>query len=266
MRLTTKLVAMIFVAALCAVPLRSESESLDAVMDKTSREVSKFLDQFSEVKCTEQVSQSKLSKSGRTDIRENSTFDYFVVLQADNDELMLSESRLAEKRPGDPGKTTPLLLTNGFSTLFLIFHPYYRSGFRFDGLVAEIVDGQRLERVHFTHIPGARTPAALAVRGREYPLDLAGTAWIDPATDQITRIEASLAHDMRDVGLVGLSVAVDYAPVSLPGWTQQFRFPSIATVDVESLRQRWRNIHRFTKYKRFMVESQQTVADKGAKN
>ena len=266
MRNITNIATVVLLMATVARPLLAESTSLDSVVGKTSQEVSEFLDQFSDVKCTEQVSQAKLSKSGRTEVRENSTFDYFVLLQGDNDELTLSESRLAEKKPGNPGKTTSLLLTNGFSTLFLIFHPYYRNGFRFDGLADEVIDGQRLKRVHFTHIPGTRTPAALAVRGREYPLELAGTAWLDPATGQVARIEASLANDMRDVGLVAMSVQVDYAPVSLPGWAQAYRFPTVATVDVESLRQRWRNVHRFTKYQRFMVETQQKVADRGVKN
>ncbi len=266
MRHITRVAVAILVAVVHAGVIHAESATTDSVVEKASHEVSEFLDQFSEVKCTEQVSQSKLSKSGRTEIHENSTYDYFVLLQADNDELTLSESRLAEKKPGNPGKTTPLLLTNGFSTLFLIFHPYYRNGFRFEQLTDEIVNGQTLKRVHFSHIAGTRTPAALAVRGREYPLELVGTAWIDPANGQVARMEASLANSMRDVGLVGFSVAVDYSPVELPGWKQQYRFPSVATVDVESLRQRWRNIHRFTKYKRFMVETQQTIADKGAKD
>ena len=52
-------------------------------------------------------------------------------------------------------------------------------------------NGQRLLRVHFRHHPGARTPAALAVRGREYPLDMAGTAWIEPDTGAIARIDAN---------------------------------------------------------------------------
>ncbi len=266
MRNISRLVLGIVLVLVQVRPIQAESASPASVVDKTSQEVSDFLEQFSDVKCTEQVSQAKLSKSGHTEVRENSTFDYFVLLEGDNDELTLSESRLAEKKPGNPGQTTSLLLTNGFSTLFLIFHPYYRNGFRFDGLADEVIDGQRLKRVHFTHIPGTRTPAALAVRGREYPLELTGTAWLDPATGQVARIEASLANDMRDVGLVAMSVQVDYAPVSLPGWTQAYRFPTVATVEVESLRQRWRNVHRFTKYQRFMVETQQTVADKGAKN
>lgn len=245
--------------------LIGESAGPDAVLEKASRQVSAFLEQFSDVKCIERVSQSKLSKGGHADVSEASTYDYFVLLQGSNDELLLNESRLEQKHSGKAGRNIPLLITNGFSTLFLIFHPYYRSGFLFDQFANDSIDGQSFMRVHFTHMPGRRTPAALAVRGREYPLELSGTAWIDPNTGMIARIESGLANDMRDVGLVSLMVTVDYEPVSLPGWNQTYRFPVVATVEVQSLRQHWRNVHRFTNYQRFMVDTQQSVADKNVK-
>lgn len=255
-------------AALLSVtlPLLCNAQmGLESLLDKTSRQVSGFLEEFSDVKCTEQVSQMKMSKKGHSEVRENSTFDYFVLLQGGEDELMLTESRLEQKRAGRSDGKPSLLLTNGFSTLFLIFHPYYRGGFSFDGPTQEVVNGQSFQRLHFVHIKEKRTPAALAVRGREFPLDLEGDAWIDPATGMVARIDAGLANDMRDVGLVALSISVDYQPITLPGWTQTYRFPVLATVDVESLRQRWRNVHRFTKYQRFMVDTQQAVADSGLK-
>jgi hypothetical protein len=65
---------------------------------------------------------------------------------------------------------------------------------------------------------------------------------------------------MQDVGLRSLSTDVEYAPVRLPGWKQAYRFPSQATIEVASLRQHWRNVHRFTDYKRFLVGTEETVA------
>ncbi len=61
-----------------------------------------------------------------------------------------------------------------------------------------------------------------------------------------------------------LVATVDYQPVRLPGWKQAYRFPSVATIDVETLRQRWRNVHRFTNYQRFMVDTESTVAAQGS--
>ncbi len=243
----------------------AQATDLESLLDKTSRQVSAFLDQVSDVKCTEQVTLEKLNKGGRAEYTERDTYDYLVLLSGGNDELQLNESRIASVQDRKK-KNIPMLVSNGFSTLFLIFHPYYRSSFRFTAEPDDTQDGQRMARVHFAHIPGSRTPAALAVRGREYPLDLAGTAWIDPSTGMIARIDASIDKDMSDVGLRALTTHVDYAPIRLPGWTQSYRFPVLATVDVETLRQHWHNEHRFTDYKRFMVDTQEAVSsDIGSK-
>ncbi len=249
---------------LASVYACAEPATLDAVLDKSSRQISAFLEQVSNVKCTEYVSQLKLDKNGHPEYAESATYDYLVLLQGSADDLLLNESRIPVGHDQRRTKNIPLLLTNGFSTLFLIFHPYYRNAFRFSFEGEDVVGGERLLRVHFEHLPGRRTPAALAVRGREYPLDLTGTAWLH-AEGTLARIEATLGTDMRDVGLRSLSVQVDYAPVRLPGWTQVYRFPVLATIEVETLRQHWRNVHRFSDYKRFLVGTSESVSSQTEK-
>ena len=225
--------------------------------------MSSFIERMSDVKCTEQVTQQKLNNGGHVEYAENTTYDYLLMLQANGDDFQLNESRLEEKnKPEHKKKNLPLLLTNGFSTLFLVFHPYYKSSFRFASEGTEMVDNQEMLKVHFTHIPGTRTVAALSVRGREYPLDLDGTAWIDPQTGLIWRIQAQLENSMQDVGLRALNAQVDYSTVNLPGAKSAFLFPAVTTVDVQSLRQHWHNVHKFSGYMQFTVEAEQASAEK----
>ena len=243
----------------------AEPPDLQHLLDRTGKQVALFLDQVSDVKCTEQVTQEKLNSKGRAEYSESGTYDYLVLLSGGNDELQLNESRIASAQPLQT-KNVSMLVSNGFSMLFLVFHPFYRSSFRFEADQEDTRDGHRFYRVHFSHVEGARTPAALAVRGREFPLDLAGTAWIDASTGMVARIEASLQHDMHDVGLRSLTVLSDYEPIPLPGWKQVYWFPVEVTVEVETLRQHWRNVHRFSHYKRFMVDTSESVSsDTGKK-
>jgi hypothetical protein len=243
----------------------AQGQSIDLLLDQTAKSVSGYLEKISDVRCTETVRQMKLDKNGKTEYSEEGTYDYFVLLQADDDELLLDESRIP-KREGKQRQNTPMLISNGFSLLYLVFHPYYRNSFHFEPEENGLVDGRLYRRVRFTYVAGHRTPAAVSVRGREYPLDLIGEAWFEPSTGKITRIEATLNADMQDIGLRSLHAEIDFAPVTLPGWPQTYNFPMVATVDVESLRQHWRNIHKFTDYRRFMVETEQTVSDKGLKS
>lgn len=238
----------------------AQSTDLQKLLDRTGREVTAFLDQVSDVRCTEQVTQQKLNRKGHPEYSETGTYDYLVLLSGGSDELQLNESRLATGTQR-PVKNASMLISNGFSMLFLIFHPFYRSSFRFEAEPDGTIDGQRYARVRFSHVEGARTPAALAVRGREYPLDLAGTAWIDPASGMVARIEAALQKDMSDVGLRSLTAEIAYEPIRLPGWERAYRFPVEADVEVETLRQHWRNVHRFSRYQRFMVDTQESVSN-----
>ncbi len=191
--LSTRLCLRLIPAALAlicpALAANAQEPSLKPVLDKTGQRVAAFLDKMSDVKCTEHVLQQKLSNSGHVEYAENTTYDYLLMLQVSKDDLQLNESRLAEKGKEQPKKkkNLSLLLTNGFSTLFLVFHPYYQDSYRFSSEGLEQAGNEHLLRVHFTHIPGTRTVAALAVRGREYPLDLEGTAWIDPQTGLISQ-------------------------------------------------------------------------------
>ena len=181
-------VALVFGSFRCVAqpntvpPATPEAQKLQDLLMRTSGRMSAFLDQFSDVKCTEVVKQEKLGKEDKVELKEESTYDYLVILTNNGGELNLSESRIPVHEAKKDRKNTTLLLTNGFATLFLIFHPTYEQAFQYSLAGEEEVAGQLLEKVVFQHVSGMKSPAALALRGREYPLELSGTAWIDPET------------------------------------------------------------------------------------
>jgi hypothetical protein len=246
----------------CATSSSEGAATLDNLLARTGTQVTGFLDQFSDVKCTERVEQEKLGKDGKVELKDESTYDYLVILTNPGGELSLDESRLAVKAAKPDKKNMPLLISNGFATLFLIFHPYYAQSFQFALLENEVVAGRPLKKVGFQHIPGTRSPAALALRGREYPLELSGTAWIDPETGVITKIVAEIGNSMDDVGLKSLRSEVEFAPAPFRDMKQPYWFPVQASVEVETPRQHWRNTHHFTDYKRFSVSTEEQVATK----
>jgi hypothetical protein len=249
-------------AVVCAVPRpAAAADPLQELLNRTSQQVLSFLDLISDMNCTEHVTQAKLADSGKVVEKEESVFDYLILLSNTGGDLSLVESRIAaDQGRAVPKEKSPLLLSNGFSTLFLIFHPYYSAGFEFSIAGEEIIAGRTFAKVHFQHIRGTRSPAALAVRGREYPLDLSGTAWIDPQSGIIVKIVAALETGMEDVGLRTFQCEIEYAPVSFQASSQVYWLPAQATVEVESRRQHWRNTHLFTGYKRFSVTTKEQIA------
>jgi hypothetical protein len=258
-----KLLTVVAVVCLAVSVALAATTPLEDIIGRANDEVSKFVEQFSEVKCTEHVTQEKFKADGKVELKEDSTYDYLVILSNATGEISLDESRLAVRETKkDEKKRISMLVSNGFATLFLVFHPYYSSGFQFTDLGEDSIQGQTFHKIQFKHIPGMRSPAALALRGREYPLELAGVAWIDPGTGVIGRIEAGLANSMEDIGLKSMRSQVEFAPVPFRDTKDVYWFPALARVEVETPRQHWRNTHNFTDYKRFSVSTEEKVATK----
>ena len=258
-----RLLTVAVVVCLAVSLTKAATTPLDDTIGRANDQVSKFVEQFSEVKCTEHVIQEKFKADGKVELKEDSTYDYLVILSNASGEISLDESRLAvHETKKDEKKRISMLVSNGFATLFLVFHPYYSSGFQFTDVGEESIQGQMFHKIQFKHIPGMRSPAALALRGREYPLALAGVAWIDPKTGVIGRIEAGLANSMEDIGLKSMRSQVEFAPVPFRDTKDLYWFPAQARVEVETPRQHWRNTHNFTDYKRFSVSTEEKVATK----
>ena len=231
----------------------------ESAIDRATDYVTGYLNELGDVTCTENVSQEKLTPKGKMELHEDATYDYLIMMDGTQDQFTMNESRLL-KSSDHPKKNLPLLVTNGFSTLFLIFHPYYRDGFTMTEEGTTTENGQQLVQIHFTPVRGKRTPIALAVRGREYPLEIAGNAWVDAKTGAIVRLSAGLAEPMDDIGLRTLNMQVNYASMKIAGSDQSFFYPQSAYVEVETRKQRWRNIHVFNDYKRFGVSTSTEVA------
>ncbi len=240
------------------------ADKLQNLLQRTGEQMSTYVERFSDVRCTEKVTQEKFKNDGKDkiDLREESTYDYLVILTNMGGELSLSESRLPVHAAKADKKNRSMLVSNGFATLFLVFHPFYANSFEFSELGDEVVGGHRLTKIAFRHVRGTRTPAALALRGREYPLELSGTAWINAETTAITRISAGIDNTMADVGLNTLHTDVEFAPFPFHDLQKTYWFPLRAVVEVETPRQHWRNTHEFTNYKMFSVSTEEKVAIK----
>ena len=251
----------VLLAAFALCPKTSTAtDSLQTLLDRASNAASAFLDRVSEVNCTERVTQEKIAPNGKTIEKRESAFDYLVLLSDTGGELNLVESRVAADSNKKSDDKSPLLVSNGFSMLLLIFHRYYSSSFQFTPAPEDADSGASVAAVNFRHLPGTRSPAALAVRGREYPLDISGTAWIDPQTGAIQKIAAQISNDMEDVGLRVMNCEIQYAPVTFQTAPGIYWLPARAFVEVESRHQHWRNTHVFSAYKRFSVKTKEQAS------
>jgi hypothetical protein len=231
---------------------------LPQLLERVGKQVETFWNQFASVTCTESVTQDKLGEKGKVLFEQRESFDYLLILQASGLDLSVDESRVEKTVKTSKGKAS-LLDTNGFSIFTLMLHPLYQSRYEFRRLPDETLQGRPLLRIGFQQVSDDRPLSVLLLRERQYALKWTGTAWIDPASFEVVRIQAGLGNSMADMGLLRLDADVSYSDVT---FNQSIRYwlPARAVVEAETKRQHWRNTHLFSDYRRFEVETQVKTA------
>lgn len=224
-----------------------------SLIDRAAEMADLFWTQFTAVQCTERVTQNRLDAKGKLISTQTSEFDYVAFLKEERLALSVQESRVALSPAPRNAKGGQLLLTSGFPTLLLMFHPDFRDRFIFEE--GPVDDKSGAVRVAFESKPGVRSMSGLKLKDRVYPILWKGTAWLDPSSGMVRRIEAALAFPMKDLGLEGLRADVEYAPVRLEGAKEPFWLPARATVSLKTEHQEWRNVHEFSHYRRFNVST-----------
>jgi hypothetical protein len=214
------------------------------------KNVGLFFEQSTNVVCAESVMQTIVGKNGKPAYGEESKYDYQLQAISAGDSLKLQESRDVRKQAFRDAART-LLITKGFATLLLIVHPKYESSYEFEPAGVENDGTATLAKYNFKPVPGASSPAALQLRGKNYPLPLSGSVWIDEATGAITRLTAAVDSSLSDLGLREMQSDIHYALVQFHDPDEAYWMPVSATIDLETPRQHWRNVHRFTAYRRF---------------
>ena len=204
------------------------------LLERAGQHAKLFWDQFTAVTCTEELSQEKLNEKGKTAIKTESRYDYLIVMGWDKGDLLVDESRVEVEAPRKGRPAGSLLATRGFATLLLILHPDFQSSYTFAAPVEETAS--KLLRIDFLPRPGGRSPGAMELKGREYPIMWEGSAWVEPATAAVVRMETRWKDPPDALGLVSLQSDVHYLPFDLRQ-PQPYWLPQSATIELKTLHQ-----------------------------
>lgn len=205
------------------------------------------------------MAQAKIGEKGKILSEQSSIYDYVIVSGGKPGRPMIEESRLLQKTAG---KSRPMafLVTSGFSVLSLVFHPYYQDSFVFSDGGEDSIDGRAVRRIRFSQVTGTRAMSALRVRGRLYPLNIKGEAWVDPASGAVLKIQSSLLEPKEELGLMALDSSVKYREVNFEPARKSCWVPVEAAVEARTKRQHWHNVHLFADHKYFTVTSESSVS------
>jgi hypothetical protein len=241
-------------------PAESQQD-LPAILREVGKRVAVFFDDFPNTTSAEDVQSGHCGYDfdARCAVNFEDKFNYLLVARRAEGEQSMTEYRTdAKGRPIDYRRLRPgQILTYGFATAPLQhFHRQNQMASRFRYFGRQMVDQQMTDVVGFAEIP-EKYPRPMEFRdpNLDVRLFVQGLAWIDATTYQILRIQTYLLAPRPDVGLEGEITRVEFSAIQLPEIPTAFWLPAKVVGDVWLNHRHFRNIHRYSDFKLFRVES-----------
>jgi hypothetical protein len=165
-------------------------------------------------------------------------------------------SDLAGSQAWPQGVRDGFMLTAGFASASLVFHPAYQSQSDFRYLGRQKFNGRDNHVVAFAQQPAkARLSGAFNSGVVSMKTFSQGLAWIDSQTYQITRLRTDLLRPLLEINLEKETTDITYDEVHFRDLPRGFWVPKEVTVAVDWNGKHLRNEHRYSEFKVFNVET-----------
>ena len=243
---------------LTGVEPATDQTALNSILSGVGKTVADLFTNFPNTSSLEQVHQEKLGRKENVAGEVDHKFRYLCFTPAQAWGLGFDEYRL-DVSGGQAwlrGREDGFMLTSGFASASLVFHPAYQPQTDFRYLGRQKVNGHEDYVVAF-----AQQPAKARVNGgfKSGEVTVAtfsqGLAWIDPQTYQITRLRTDLLKPLPEVNLQRETTEIVYGEVHFKGMDAGFWVPQQVTVSVDWNGKHLRNQHRYSDFKLFRVEA-----------
>lgn len=201
----------------------------------------------------EHLLHEQLDKTGNPITKETRKFDYVASISEERPGFLATDEYRSEHYGA--ADLPDGIVTRGFVTLALIFHPDMRDNYemRCEGLGEW--HGQATWLIHFRQRDDKPASFADYVVGSDrYPMKLKGRAWIAANDFQIVRIESDLASRLPQLS-VEHQIA-EYGPVHFQHKNVELWLPQNVDIFIELNRHRYYRRHSFEHYMLFSVNSE----------
>ncbi len=226
------------------------------VLDATGERMKQLVDNIAKFAAVEDVVHQQLDKTGNPVSKETRKFNYVASIKQDRPGF-LETNEYRDLRYG-VADLPDHIVTTGFVTLALIFHPDMRENFQMTCEGLGNWHGQTAWLMHFQQRDDKPSRFADYVTGgRRYPMKLKGRAWITTDNLQIVRIESDLVSPLPHF-TVSHQIA-EYGPVHFNKTNADLWLPQHVDIFMEMNRHYYHRQHSFDHFMLFAVDSE----DKG---
>jgi hypothetical protein len=240
----------------------ANQDELAMILTRAGENVQAFFQNFPNTVSEEQVREERLGKNGETKGSLDEKFQYLLLAKPEKWGLGLEEFRADEHggRAASKGRETGLMLTSGFATASLLFHPAYQSGASFRLLGKQALAGHQCYAVAFAQNPAKAQMVERFDADKVTVLVLfQGIAWIDASTYKIVRLRSDLLTPQPTIRLERQTTEISYLPVQFKQVAEAMWLPSEVAVTVEWSGRTFRNSHTYSRFRLFNVEMKDKV-------
>jgi hypothetical protein len=233
-------------------------DELAFILDKAGKVTEDLLGSMPNLISREEVTQEKLRGPGSITDHRRVEFDYMILTHQRAENVTLDEYRAGpDGSPlGEQGLEEGFMLTQGFASMWLHFLPETQPAARFRYLGQQTNGGLRCYVVAFAQKPGSATITGRVTSwGRSVCILYQGIAWIDEASFRIVRLRVDMLAPRPDIGLKRQTTELHFGETHLAQTVSPLWLPQEVVVTTNTKSQLFRNVHRYSGYRVFKVET-----------
>lgn len=235
-------------------------EELATVLQKTGESVEAMFRSFPNTVSVERIRQERRGKDGKIKNSLDQSFQYLLLARPEKWGLGLEEYRTNARGEQDApvGLKDGLMLTAGFASAPLLFHPGYQAGSNFRYLGRQELEGRTLHVVAFAQRPQtAKMIERFNTDNASVLVLLQGVAWIDAASYRIIRLRSDLLKPPSGIRLERQTTEIRFQQVPFKEIAAALWLPQEVAVTVDWKGKTFRNWHRYSDFKLFNVATEE---------
>jgi VWFA-related protein len=239
-----------------AVQPAADQQELPGILQKMGMNVDNFVRDIGDLIANEDVTQEKLNAKGSIQAKEQ-VQDNYLILQHGHEWGASSEYRMDKKgnRLGPIGLEKGYVVTAGYALSCVRFSTVAQPQSRFRYLGEEKIGSRDTYVMGFAQKPGETTffNAVRGAGGAYVNMLTQGILWVDKNSFQIIRMRSDLLAPRNEIRLDQLTTEVAFGEVQLQDVPNPLWLPRDVDVSMEIEKQKFRNLHHYTDYRRYRV-------------
>lgn len=241
----------------------TDQTALSAILAAVGKNVADMFANLPNMCAVEQIHQERLNQKGKPSFGKDYEYRYLALMPEEKWGPSLNEYRADMKGHGTAslGLSDNAMLTAGFISAPLVFHPAYQQGSLFRLLGRQKVNGRMNYVIAFAEQPAKSSLAGQFVYGTTvFSTYSQGLAWIDAENDQIIRMSSDLLEPLPQVRLDKETTDIKFGAVGFKQLPRKFWLPNTVTVTVDWNERVYRNNHNYSEFLLSQVNSTERIA------